>query len=93
MGSGLFTGAMTPERIANLPQDDWRHRNPDFPAPKLEAEFRIRRALENDRRSARSDAAVVALAWVLHNQAITAAIVGLRRPGQLAGVVGAADFG
>jgi aryl-alcohol dehydrogenase-like predicted oxidoreductase len=34
----------------------------------------------------------VAVAWVLHNPAVTGAIVGARRPGQLRDVVGAADF-
>ena len=36
--------------------------------------------------------AEVAVAWVLHNPAVTAAIVGARRPGQIKAVVGAADF-
>ena len=30
MASGLLTGAMTAERIAKLPADDWRKRHPDF---------------------------------------------------------------
>ena len=32
------------------------------------------------------------MAWVLSNPAVTAAIVGARRPDQVRGVVGAADF-
>jgi aryl-alcohol dehydrogenase-like predicted oxidoreductase len=34
----------------------------------------------------------VAIAWVLHNRTVTAAIVGARRPDQVRGVVGAAQF-
>ena len=34
----------------------------------------------------------VAIAWTLRNPAVTGAIVGLRRPGQAAGTLGAADF-
>jgi aryl-alcohol dehydrogenase-like predicted oxidoreductase len=34
----------------------------------------------------------VAVAWVLANPAVTGAIVGARRPDQVRGVVGAADF-
>ncbi|HJZ91890.1 MAG TPA: efflux RND transporter permease subunit [Gemmataceae bacterium] len=34
----------------------------------------------------------VAVAWVLHNPAVTGAIVGARRPGQVRGVVGAGGF-
>ena len=30
MASGLLTGAMTPERVARLPANDWRKRHPDF---------------------------------------------------------------
>ena len=34
----------------------------------------------------------VAIAWVLRHPAVTGAIVGARRPGQLRGLVGAADW-
>jgi aryl-alcohol dehydrogenase-like predicted oxidoreductase len=34
----------------------------------------------------------VAVAWVLHNPAVTGAIVGARRPSQVAGIIGAAQF-
>src|SRR5580704_10432237 len=33
MASGLLTGAMTRERIAGLPNDDWRKRNPNYQEP------------------------------------------------------------
>jgi aryl-alcohol dehydrogenase-like predicted oxidoreductase len=36
--------------------------------------------------------AEVAVAWVWHNPAVTGAIVGARRPGQVRGVVGAGAF-
>src|SRR5262249_40196605 len=35
MASGLLTGAMTRERAASLPPDDFRSRNPEFREPKL----------------------------------------------------------
>jgi hypothetical protein len=35
MGSGLLTGAMTRERIAALPDDDWRKADPRFSEPQL----------------------------------------------------------
>jgi aryl-alcohol dehydrogenase-like predicted oxidoreductase len=34
----------------------------------------------------------VAIAWTLHNPAVTGAIVGMRNPKQVAGVIGAASF-
>jgi aryl-alcohol dehydrogenase-like predicted oxidoreductase len=36
--------------------------------------------------------AEVAVAWVLHNSAVTGAIVGARRADQVRGVLGAAEF-
>jgi len=35
MASGLLTGAMTRERAAALPADDFRSRNPEFKEPRL----------------------------------------------------------
>jgi hypothetical protein len=35
MASGLLTGAMTRERAAALPTDDFRSRNPEFREPRL----------------------------------------------------------
>jgi aryl-alcohol dehydrogenase-like predicted oxidoreductase len=35
MASGLLTGAMTRERIAGLPSDDWRRSHSDFREPQL----------------------------------------------------------
>jgi len=92
MGSGLLTGAMTRERVANLPEDDWRRRNPDFQEPRLSRNLQLVELLKGIGAKYGQTPAVVAIAWVLHNQAVTAAIVGMRRPGQLAGVIGAADF-
>ena len=92
MGSGLLTGAMTADRVANLPEDDWRRRNPDFLEPRLSRNLQLVELLKTIAERHGQTPAVVALAWVLHNQAVTAAIVGMRRPGQLAGVIGAAEF-
>ena len=35
MQSGLLTGAMTRERVAKLPDSDWRSRDEEFTEPKL----------------------------------------------------------
>src|SRR5262245_61119404 len=35
IASGLLTGAMTRSRVAGLPADDWRKRNPDYQEPRL----------------------------------------------------------
>jgi aryl-alcohol dehydrogenase-like predicted oxidoreductase len=92
MASGLLTGAMTRERIASLPADDWRKRDADFREPQLSRNLRLVRLLRAIGRLHARTPGQVAVAWVLSNQAITGAIVGARRPGQILGVVGAAEF-
>jgi aryl-alcohol dehydrogenase-like predicted oxidoreductase len=92
MASGLLTGAMTRERIAALPADDWRKRHPDFQEPRLSRNLKLVSLLRTIGKAHGHTPAEVAVAWVLHNPAVTGAIVGARRPGQVRGVVGAADF-
>ncbi len=92
MASGLLTGAMTRERIADLPADDWRKRHPDFQEPQLSRNLKLVRLLRALGRLHGRTPAEVAVAWVLHNPAVTGAIVGARRPGQVWGVAGAGEF-
>lgn len=92
MASGLLTGAMTRERIARLAPDDWRRRSPDYQEPRLSRNLRLVEHLASIGRRHERSAAEVAIAWVLHNPAVTGAIVGARRPGQVRGTVGAAEF-
>jgi aryl-alcohol dehydrogenase-like predicted oxidoreductase len=92
MASGLLTGAMTRERVAALPADDWRKRHPDFQEPRLSRNLKLVRLLRAIGRLHGRTPAEVAVAWVLGNPAVTGAIVGARRPGQVRGVAGAAEF-
>jgi aryl-alcohol dehydrogenase-like predicted oxidoreductase len=92
MASGLLTGAMTRERIAGLPADDWRKRHPDFQEPLLHRNLMLVRLLRAIGKRRGYTPAEVAVAWVLHNPAVTGAIVGARRPGQVRGVTGAAGL-
>ena len=92
MASGLLTGAMTRERIASLPADDWRKRHTDFQEPRLSRNLKLVSLLRTIGKRHGHTPAEVAVAWVLHNPAVTGAIVGARRPGQMRGVVGAADL-
>lgn len=92
MESGLLTGTMTRARIADFPADDWRRKNRDFQEPKLTRNLELVELLKNIGARHGRAAGEVALAWVLRHASITGAIVGLRRPGQAAGVLGAADF-
>jgi aryl-alcohol dehydrogenase-like predicted oxidoreductase len=92
MGSGLLTGAMTRERIAALPADDWRRDNPDFQEPRLSRNLELVRLLRRIGAKHGRTPAQVAVAWVLHNPAVTGAILGARRPGQLVELVPATEF-
>ena len=92
MKSGLLTGSMTKERVANFPEDDFRKRAPAFQEPQLSRNLELaERCREIGARHGRS-AGEVAIAWVLRNPAVTAAIVGMRSAKQVAGVIGALEF-
>jgi len=92
MASGLLTGAMSRERIAGLPLNDWRTRNPEFQEPRLSRNLAIANRLRDIGQRHGRSAAEAAIAWVLRNPAITGAIVGARNPKQVEGVVGAAGL-
>ena len=92
MASGLLTGRMTRERIAHLPDDDWRKRNPEYQEPRLSRNLMLAELLADIGKQHNVTAGVVAIAWTLQNPAVTAAIVGARRPSQIEELVPAADF-
>jgi aryl-alcohol dehydrogenase-like predicted oxidoreductase len=92
MGSGLLTGAMTRERVATLPEDDWRRRSPQFQEPLLARNLKIAEKLKEIAARHGRSAGEAALAWVLHNRVVSGAIVGVRNAEQVAGVIGAMEF-
>jgi aryl-alcohol dehydrogenase-like predicted oxidoreductase len=90
MASGLLTGAMTRTRAASLPASDWRSRDLEFQEPKLSKNLTlVERLREIGQRHGRPPGQV-AIAWALHNPAVTGAIVGARSAKQVEGNVGAA---
>lgn len=92
MRAGLLSGKMTRERALNLDKDDWRSRDKDFQEPNLSRNLELVELLRGiaDRRG--RTPGEVAIAWTLNNPAVTAAIVGLRHPDQVRGVIGALEF-
>ena len=84
--SGLLSGAMTKERVANLPEDDFRRNAKQFQEPLLSRNLALAELLEQIGARRGVSAGVVAIAWTLANPAITAAIVGGRSPQQVEGV-------
>src|SRR5690242_15531327 len=92
MASGLLTGAMTRERAAALPPDDFRSRNPEFREPRLSKNLELVERLRQVGARHGRNPGEVAIAWVLHNPAITGAIVGARNAKQVDGVMRAGEF-
>ncbi|HTW63540.1 MAG TPA: aldo/keto reductase [Bryobacteraceae bacterium] len=92
MKSGLLTGAMTRERIAAMPADDYRQRTPNFQEPLLTRNLELADLLGQIGRRHGRTTGEVAIAWTLRHPAVTGAIVGLRSAKQVDGVIGAADF-
>ncbi len=92
MASGLLTGKMTKERIAALPQDDWRRRTPQFQSPKLDKNLALAELLRQIGEEHGVEPGVVAIAYTLHHPAVTAAIVGARSASQVDGTAAAASF-
>ena len=92
MKSGLLTGAMTRERIAAMPEDDFRRRVAAFQDPQLSRNLELAELLRHIGKRHGRTAGEVAIAWTLRHPAVTAAIVGMRSARQVEGVLGAADF-
>lgn len=92
MRAGLLAGKMTRERAESLPANDWRSRDKDFQEPNLTRNLALVDLLVKIGERHGKAPGEVALAWALHNPAVTAAIVGLRKPDQVNGTVGALDF-
>jgi len=92
MASGLLTGAMTRERAAKLHDSDWRGRDPEFGEPKLSQNLALVERLRQVGEKYHRPPGQIAVAWVLQNPAVTAAIVGARNVQQVEKNVGAVDL-
>jgi aryl-alcohol dehydrogenase-like predicted oxidoreductase len=83
---------MTRERISQLPKDDWRKAHPDFNEPNVSRNLALVDRLQEIARRHGRTAGEVAIAWTLHNPAVTGAIVGARNAKQAEGVMRAGDL-
>ncbi len=92
MASGLLTGAMTRERAASLPEDDWRKRNPAFQEPQLSVNLALVERLRQVGARRKLTPGQVAIAWTLRKPVVTGAIVGARNARQVEEIMGASDF-
>ena len=92
MQRGLLTGKFSQERLAGLPIDDHRRRNPDFHDPQFTATLELVEHLKKIAERNRRTCAQLAISWVLRLPEITAAIVGARKPQQIEETAPASDW-
>jgi aryl-alcohol dehydrogenase-like predicted oxidoreductase len=92
MASGLLTGAMTRERAAKLPDDDWRKHSPEFHEPNLSKNLKLVERLKKVAARYGRTPGEVAIAWTLRLPAVTGAIVGARNAKQAEGVMRAGEL-
>jgi aryl-alcohol dehydrogenase-like predicted oxidoreductase len=82
--SGLLSGKMTRERIAALPDSDWRKsRGEEFREPKLTRNLALAERLRKAASPRGVSPAALAVAWTLKHPAVTGAIVGARNSRQI----------
>lgn len=92
MSAGLLTGAMTRERVANFATEDWRRNLPNFQEPLLSRNLQLVECLRGIGGRHGRTPGEVAVAWTLNHPAVTGAIVGVRSPKQVSGIIGALEF-
>jgi aryl-alcohol dehydrogenase-like predicted oxidoreductase len=92
MQSGLLSGKMTRERVASLPAGDFRRNHKMYQEPTLTRALELADMLGDIGRRHGHTAGEVAIAWTRRHPAVTATIVGARRPDQIDELVGAMTF-
>jgi aryl-alcohol dehydrogenase-like predicted oxidoreductase len=91
MASGLLTGRMTPERVAAMPDDDWRRGAPGFQQPALGRTLELVERLRSIADELGCTLPELVVAWTLAVDGVGGAIVGARSPEQVDGWIGAAS--
>lgn len=86
MQAGILSGTFDINRLA---PDDWRRNSPYYQEPQLSRNLRFVEALRPIAARYGKTVGQLAIAWVLMHPAVTAAIVGARRPEQVEINVGA----
>jgi len=89
MQSGLLSGTFD---ISRLAPDDFRNRSPYFQEPRLSQSLDLVERLRPIAERHDKTVGQLATAWTLMNPAVTAAIVGARRPAQVDENIGAMNW-
>lgn len=92
MQKGLLSGKVTREWVAALAADDHRRNDPQFQEPLLGANMALVDGLRAIATRRGKTVAHLAIAWVLRRSEVTAAIVGARKPSQIAETAGGAEW-
>lgn len=93
MASGLLTGKYTRQRVAALPDDDWRKtRDPNFQPPLFDRNLELVEKLREIAARTGHTPGQLAVAWVLRRPEVTSAIVGGRSPQQVKEIIPAGDW-
>jgi aryl-alcohol dehydrogenase-like predicted oxidoreductase len=92
MASGMLTGAMTRQRVAALPESDWRKHDERFTEPRLSQNLELVERLRAVADRHDTVPGAVAIAWTLRNRAVDGAIVGFRSPEQVDPLIDAANL-
>ncbi len=87
MGKGLLTGSFSTERVAALSEKDHRRLDPRFQSPQLEVNLEFVQQLGMIADGLGWTLPELSIAWVLRRKELTSAIVGARRPEQIAQTV------
>jgi aryl-alcohol dehydrogenase-like predicted oxidoreductase len=91
MQSGLLSGSMTAERIAAMPDDDWRKDDPRFQEPELSRNLALVDRLRVVAERHDTTPGAIAVAWTLHHPAVHGSIAGFRRPAQVEPLLAAGE--
>lgn len=91
MASGMLTGAMTRERIAAMPDTDFRKHSKNFQEPLLSERLAVADRVKAVAARLGRTPGEVAISWTLRHPAVTGAIVGARNAKQAEGVMRAGE--
>jgi aryl-alcohol dehydrogenase-like predicted oxidoreductase len=93
MASGFLTGKYTREKIKEMPSEDWRvNHSSHFQEPELSVNLEAVEKLTKIAKSFEHSLGELSVAWVLRCPQVTSAIVGARRPDQIAQIAPAGDW-
>ncbi|MGB7583050.1 MAG: aldo/keto reductase, partial [Sedimentisphaerales bacterium] len=92
MQRGLLTGKFSKKYLATLAPDDHRLKSSDYQEPEFSATLAFVDKLRPIAERNKKTLAQLAIAWVLRRPEVTAAIVGARKPSQIAETAPAADW-